>query len=506
MSEPQGAPPRPKTAMLSRHWKLAVLAAAGFATVIGTTTTVEANEGRTSEATPATRATSPKGAEGKGTEGKGDEGREKGDKGKGGKGDHGKADKAGRTDKGDRDEYGHHGDDDTTYVECDPNDLIANLVDLNSDAGGTLVLAKDCTYTLTVNEDGNGLPTITQPITIRGNGATIQRAANADAFRLFDVGSGGDLKLSHLTLTRGTTVEDEAGAAIRVSPAGRVDLDCVTVTRNAVGDLENADAGGVFNEGILTIRNSTLSKNAGEDGAAVYNDGGKVEITDSRITGNTSDDSDGYAAVYSEGGGTLKVSRSLVAYNYAYYGGGIYSSFDGNGATTTVIDRSAVVYNHAAFGGGIYGDDGTLVVRDSTVAYNTTSGEGEGTGGGGFYLERNVSTVITDSKVHANTAANGNGGGILTELNEGSVLAIRDSKVSGNQAPGNGAMGGGIFVGEGDEVRLTDTKVTGNISDEPAGGIHNLGAITAYGKTKIVDNVPTNCQAIGTNPVPNCFG
>ncbi|MFD5424873.1 hypothetical protein [Streptomyces sp. NPDC127084] len=499
------------TAVLSRHWKLAVMTAAGLATVAASTTLVAVNHREATAGAQATAAlTDSKGDHDKGKDkGDHDKGKDKGGHDKGGEGHKSGHDKDGHGDSGDHDKsddkYGGHPSGDATYVECDPNELIVAILDLNSDSGGELVLAKDCKYTLTVNEDENGLPVITQPITIHGNGATIQRAANGDSFRIFDVGPGGDLKLSHLTITRGKLESGSDGGGIRVTDAGRLHLDHVTLTRNS-SDLEESNGGAIYNEGITDIHRSTLSKNTGEDGAAVYNDQGKLNITESKITGNVSDADDGYAALYNDAG-TLKVSKSLVGYNYAYYGGGIYNSYDGEGGTTE-INRSAVVYNHAYYGGGLYSDEGSLVVRDSTIAYNTTAqleGELASGVGGGVYLQGAGAATFVGSKIYANTAAT-NGGGIYTDLNDEAVLSLRDSKVSNNQAPGNGAMGGGIFVGEGDEVRLIDTKVTGNISDEPAGGVHNLGEVTTYGKVKIIDNVPTNCEAPGTNPVPNCFG
>ncbi|MEU2156830.1 hypothetical protein ABZ532_17740 [Streptomyces sp. NPDC019396] len=459
--------------VLSRRWKVTVLAAAGFATVVATTTIVTIRDSEEPGPQAATALVD-----------------DKGDEGGGGHGEAG--------DRGGHDEYAHDTGVGTTHVECDPNDLIATLVELNGNSGGELDLAKDCTYTLTANEDGNGLPRITQPVVIHGNGATIQRAANADDFRFFEVESGGDLRLRHLTLTRGKAAVDEDGGALYVHAGGRLDLDRVTVTRNTMFDPRDnsQDGAGVYNEGVTTIRNSTFGGNTSDDGAAVFNLNGKVEIHKSKIIGNVSDPGDGRGVVYNEGG-SLRISKSLVGHNHAFQGGAVYSE-----GGTTQIEGSGVVYNRGAIGGGAHHVDGTLAVRGSTFAHNTAT---TGAGGGGFSLEG--SAVIEDSRIHGNVAVSGNGGGVITNTGEaGQLISIRDSKIYDNQAPGNGAVGGGIFVGEGDEVRLTDTKVTGNISDEPAGGVHNLGTVTTHGKVRIVDNVPTNCQATGTNPVPNCFG
>lgn len=97
-------------------------------------------------------------------------------------------------------------------VPCDQDELLGALVRANANGGGTLELAASCTYTLTGHEAGTGLPVITQPITIDGNGSTIVRAADAADFRIFDVAAGGDLRLRDLTV--------QGGVATSVTAAG----------------------------------------------------------------------------------------------------------------------------------------------------------------------------------------------------------------------------------------------------------------------------------------------
>ncbi|MFE3661016.1 hypothetical protein [Streptomyces sp. NPDC059165] len=565
---------------MSRHWKVAVLAAAGFATITATTTLVAVTDDGKAQAnasavadqgkdgaqpavakTATTRGGGPEDSEdedgdywseragnpdsddysdgheagngggaadagkreggksdggaadaqkrsdnssdhdeqngpGKSTrDGDGGSGRE-GGRGGGGDGQGGHREGSGRGGEGWEGRDGHddsggaHGR--ARLVDCDPNDLISAITQANSDGGGTLTLAEKCTYTLTANQDGNGLPEIIQPITIEGNGATIARAANADQFRIFQVGAGGDLKLRHLTLTRGKAAANEDGGAINVTPAGRLDLDCVTLHNNTVDNTGSDDAGAIYNEGITNVRNSTLSGNSGYYGGAIYNYYGKLEVETSKFTNNK--------AYYYGGGitneyGTTTVRKSLFSYNYAEdYGGAVYQ-YQG----LTDIEKSAFKYNNSAeYGGAIYQDDGSLHVRKSTVAYNT------GYYTGGLYLDDDE-TVIEDSKIYGNTSLADDGGGIYTNYAQGGVAAIRRTVISGNQAPGNGYSGGGIYNGGNSEMRLTDVKVTDNTSDEEPGGIDNDGTITTYGKIKIIDNVPTNCQG-STNAVPNCFG
>ncbi|WP_338673487.1 hypothetical protein V1460_10530 [Streptomyces sp. SCSIO 30461] len=486
---------RAKTATLSRHWKVAVLAAAGFATMVGGGGTAVAAHADSAEAKPASAAkdddradSQGKGSHGGKGPGSGSKGEESTGKGSDG---HGKSKRGGHH-AGDRGRGSHEGGHDKTRsVECDPSGLISAIVKANEVSGPSILeLAEKCTYTLTANQDGNGLPAITQRITIIGNGATIARAANADDFRIFEVEAGGDLKLRHLTITRGKADEDHGGA-VNVRSGGRLDLDHVTLENNTVSDVSSYEGGGVYNEGITTISNSTLDTNFGTEGAAVSSYYGKVDISRTKVTGNVSD---GYAAIVNEYG-TTKISESYLSYNYGFYGGAL-----NNYGGVTEVEKSALTHNLGYYGGGIYNQYGSLFLRQSTVKNNTA------TDGGGGGLNLTAPATIEDSKITDNASTNSDGGGVYVDLDDFEAgVAIRDSKVNGNQAPGNDATGGGIFVNPGSQVTLTDSKVKGNISDGPAGGIQNDGTVLTNGKVKIIDNVPTNCDG-SAGTVPNCFG
>jgi hypothetical protein len=78
---------------------------------------------------------------------------------------------------------------------------VADVIDL---AGGFY----DITASDDTTADGpNGLPVITSDITINGHGATVRRTG-APAFRIVEVGSGGLLTLSAVTVSGGSSVHD----------------------------------------------------------------------------------------------------------------------------------------------------------------------------------------------------------------------------------------------------------------------------------------------------------
>src|SRR5262249_39977201 len=154
----------------------------------------------------------------------------------------------------------------------------------NANGGGHLALASNCTYTLSVGTAGNGLPPVTVPLTIDGNDARIERAAGADAFRFLAVQAGGVLLLNDTTLTGGQAPTGEPGGAILVSVGGTAFLTDVELFDNR----GPGGGGAIENAGVLTVRSSTLSRNAalnGENGGAIRSSG-VLTVTGSTIFRN----------------------------------------------------------------------------------------------------------------------------------------------------------------------------------------------------------------------------
>src|SRR5262249_42760712 len=106
----------------------------------------------------------------------------------------------------------------------------------------------------------------------------------------------------------------------------------ITISRNF-----GAFGGGIFNQGTLTISNTTISENGDDDG------GGGIANS-----------------------GTLTMSNSTISHNRSlpyYPGGGIENS------GTATISSSTISRNEARYGGGIF-NRGTLHMRDTILAGN----------------------------------------------------------------------------------------------------------------------------------------
>lgn len=244
----------------------------------------------------------------------------------------------------------------------------------------------------------------------------------------------------------------------------------------ASGVPGTADGGAIKTQSAnLTLADVTIANSQAEEaGGALSFDGGNIQINNSLITGNSSQQNAGGI----ENVGVLTISDSTIENNSAIgpyagfgYGGGIRNS-----ATLTLI-RSRVSGNTASEDGG-----GIETTRQLTLIDSEVSGNTAGSFGGGmsvFNLSEPVSLIR--STVSGNTAGN-SGGGIF---NSGGTISIRDSLVSGNRTDENG---GGIFNYNGGVVQLTNSTVSGNEANLDGGGIANAIGYGASNSLMVVSN------------------
>ncbi|MDM4719531.1 right-handed parallel beta-helix repeat-containing protein [Micromonospora sp. WMMA1363] len=289
-------------------------------------------------------------------------------------------------------------------VRCDAASLVAAITTANANGGGMLSLAEKCTYELTTGDGGNGLPPVVQPVTINGNGARITRAANAEPFRILDVAGGGKLTLRDLVVANGRAPDDQSGGGIRVQEGASLRIDRTTIAGNVTSG-QNADGAGIANQGVTSVKRSTITGNtASEDGAGLYNLGGLVTVEKSTVTRNVAGDTGG--GIENDGGVTT-ISHTLIGDNRAAdTGGGLINQGD-----TVKIFHSAVTGNAATIGGGIVDNSGdTLLVTAVTVRKNTAQ-----TAGGGVAVTASTNVTIDDSAITDNVTTAGDGGGVWIE-------------------------------------------------------------------------------------------
>ncbi|MFJ9347113.1 hypothetical protein [Streptomyces sp. NPDC101237] len=343
------------------------------------------------------------------------------------------------------------GGDDGSQVPCSTTALITAVV--AASPGDTLSLSSACTYHLTSPyTSGEGLPTITDKLTVRGNGATIVRDGNGTAaFRIFHVGSGGNLRLEDLAVRGGNTGAD--GGGILVDSGGKLTLVGVDVTDNTA----TGNGGGVAVSAGATavVRRGWLAFNNAINGAGLYT------------------------------GGTLSVDDSEFSRNHARNAGGALARVSGN----AYVHASLVRRNTSAVAGGgvVNGGGGTLEFSDSKIANNTTSG----TTGGGIQNLSNLRLEKTEVSGNVVGGTAGAGGGIHNSTTT-AVLVVNGSEILRNSANGNGtSRAGGIYNNAG-SVTLDHSHVRDNASTVAPGGVYTTNQFTVTASS-VTRNIPTNC-------------
>jgi hypothetical protein len=181
------------------------------------------------------------------------------------------------------------------YISVNSADLISNITQANTaSTPQTICLNANATYTFSQSSTwffgDTALPPITGNITLKGNGATLERAATAPDFRLFGVDGTGTLTLENLTLRGGSLTENAGGAIVNVG--GTVNLNNVTLENHQALSTSEGSGGAIYNYfGTLTMTNSQLLNNTAAVGAGgIYNWGGSVTVSNTCIVGNSAPD------------------------------------------------------------------------------------------------------------------------------------------------------------------------------------------------------------------------
>ncbi|MEU8825460.1 right-handed parallel beta-helix repeat-containing protein [Streptomyces sp. NPDC048636] len=321
-----------------------------------------------------------------------------------------------------------------TFVPCSTSALITAITNANTAGGDSLALAANCTYTLAaVNNSAsgspNGLPVITENISITGVNSTIQRstAPGTPEFRIFEIDPpDGNLTLTGVTVRNGdVTTSDTAGGGIWLNDGGTLRLVNSTVTGNKGAD---DGAGGIEStDGTITILNSTISNNTGEFGAGLdLNSGSVATLSNVRITGNTSANSGG--GIWSES--TVTLTNTVLSQNTALFGGGLRNS--GTATLTNVTLDHNTATDSGSAGAGIY-TGGFLTATNTRITDNTATDPDSQ--GGGIYNAG--STTLRTTTITRNSA--GDGGGIYND----STVNLVGSSVTAN-TPNNCAPTGSV--------------------------------------------------------------
>ncbi|MFJ2387257.1 Ig-like domain-containing protein [Pseudomonas koreensis] len=262
---------------------------------------------------------------------------------------------------------------------------------------------------------------------------------------------------------------------VEVTSGSTVTLDGLVITRGLVaGNGGNGGAaaagamgGGIFNAGILTLNNVSVTANAASGG------GGGGGVTVGYVGGGGGGGGGIGGQVGGHGGsagpGTGTYAGSAGSANAGGYGGG-YSATDmgGRGGTSTggVGGNGGAGYSHGGNGGSA--TNGTLSIGGGGggSGWDKVGGVGGNAAGGIYNASTGTLKVIGTSVISNNIAAGGGGGG-------------------GGGVGSNGANGGdagrgvGAIWNNGGTVLITAANfaaISGNAAASGAGGLSNGGS------------------------------
>jgi predicted outer membrane repeat protein len=287
----------------------------------------------------------------------------------------------------------------------------------------------------------------------------------------------------------------ERGGAIRVNYGGSLTVRNSTFDGNdgsiandgfSAGAIATHGSGGEADfdpgNGFLTIEGSTFTNNKGNVGGAVYSLLGPLKIENSVFKKNESTHDGG--AIFTDGadkspkdgkGGNVIIRNTVVEGNTAKgQGGGLFLwNYESD---KVLIEDSTIVGNSTTYG-GIYNDskgggmrvaNGELIIRNSTIANNTTDKQG-----GGLWIDSDKSIIIENSTFSGNKVKNDQGGAITFNTPEGTPVKITNTTFANNSA---GRDAGAIWShgGNSDDIILTNTIFAGNTADKTKQGNTNF--------------------------------
>ena len=300
----------------------------------------------------------------------------------------------------------------TCHTAANTCTLRAAVMQANRTSGiGATIILPSGVYALTipvagVDGEGNGDLNLTTPvsgsptITITGAGAGITIIDANQIDRVFHVHPDRVAAISDVTIRNGYL----AGA--NADGGGIYNEGSLTVSRAAISANHVAvgQGGGINNAPLssLTLQNITLSQNSSDYIGGGIGNFGSLDLRNSTLSLNTALSVGG--AIYSSG--TLKVNGSTIFGNGSYDGGGIYT---GTGAVYVI--NSTISQNYAnTNGGGIakYGPSGLVALYNTTIIDNDADHDRDQLGGigGGVYSEAGARFIVVNTLIAGNTQLN----------------------------------------------------------------------------------------------------
>jgi hypothetical protein len=371
-----------------------------------------------------------------------------------------------------------------TMIEFDPTVFSTAQTIVLSSTLGTLTLSN------TVAPEMIDASTVTGPVTISGNklvevfNVQSDVTASINDLSIIDgngVFGGGMFNDGALTITNTTFAGNSGqyGGALYTRAGGSNPLNgFVTLTGDTfTGNSATALSGAIDNwaGGTVTVTDDTFTGNSAPNGGAIGNEWGSVAVSGSTFSNNTASTGAGGAIInYNPSDSftnSLLVVGSTISGNSAANGGGIANS----GPDTLSLTNDTIMGNSATGNGGGIANTGALTLTADMLENNTA-----GADGGGIDNGPNSNAIVTNTSFANNTATD-DGGGVANE-SVGSLTIIGSTFANNSAADGGGLSNAGSAL-------LTNCTIATNVASVDGGGVFDQGPATlALTACTVADN------------------
>ena len=272
---------------------------------------------------------------------------------------------------------------------------------------------------------------------------------------------------------------------------------------------------------VVSISGLTITNGYSYSGSGIRAEDATLSITDARISNNAAYYDGGGIAFYD--GPSLTITNTIITGNTSNGGNGGGVAIDGFGISV-VMDNMQLTDNNAAYGGGgldaSFDFSGSLTIRNSTITGNN-SGTGEGSGGGGASIRSFSGSALSTRRGAEGAGAKARGMRTTTERagrrkapaqattlarqQERSLRAkpaglstlqviIEDTTVANNTAYSDG---GGLNIVYSGDLQIRKTTISGNIAGGVGGGASINSSSGLIENSTVAQNTAQYAAALG---------
>ena len=277
---------------------------------------------------------------------------------------------------------------------CDTGNLVgpdpectlrAAVQEANALAGTDTISVPAGTYTLTLTGTGENVAAtgdldILDSVIVTGVGAGVTVVDGNLADRVFEIRGTAQATISGLTIDRGG--ESTNGSSALVNSNTTMVLDSVVVSGGIAGTA-------VYNLGTLDVTDTRITGNSSNfNGAGIYT-AGLTTITDSLIDNNTSSVNGG--GIYVGSAGDVSLTNVTLSGNSGSVGGAMFNEAQVDLVNVTVSG------NDATQSGGLHANGGAVTTLLNSVVFGNTSTDNPDANGSFTSLGYNIIGVVGGS-------------------------------------------------------------------------------------------------------------